>query len=415
MVAALKIVRRTCVLMSITLTSIMSIAIHWSWHPACVHRPKFAKDIQPVRFQLHDESKSIFSKIIRSPGDDGSKAYRIPGLATTNAGTLVAVFDIRYGGSKDLPADIDVGMMRSVDFGETWSPMKRILDFDKNVADSKGNGVGDPAILVDKLTNTIFVAALWSHGDRAWNGSGPGIEPSETGQWVLTKSIDDGVTWSPPINISSKIQGRDSRWRLLFNGPGSGIQLRDGSLVFAAQFREAGGTPHSCFVFSRDHGENWFISPPAIPTQPPTSESQIAELDNGSLLLSMRDESKSGTRAWACWTWDGTLEREGRWSQPWHGVPDPTCMASLIQYPNGPLLFSNPNSPTKRVAMTVRASLDQGRTWTEGKLLDPRGCMYSSMSILKDGRIGILYEVADTLTFARFPLDWVLNAESPGK
>ena len=50
--------------------------------------------------------------------------------ATTPRGTLVAVFDLRHRGQGDLPADIDVGMMRSEDRGETWSRPFRILDFD---------------------------------------------------------------------------------------------------------------------------------------------------------------------------------------------------------------------------------------------------------------------------------------------
>ncbi len=55
-------------------------------------------------------------------------AYRIPGLATTNEGTLIAVYDIRHQGWRDLPGNIDVGMSRSTDKGQTWEPMKMIMD-----------------------------------------------------------------------------------------------------------------------------------------------------------------------------------------------------------------------------------------------------------------------------------------------
>ena len=82
-------------------------------------------------------------------------------------------------------------------------------------------------------------------------------------------------------------------------------------------------------------------------------------------------------------------------------------MASLCRHPHGELLFANPNNNRQRIALTVRSSTDGGRTWSEGRLLDPRGCMYSCLTVLKDGRVGILYEVGDTLTFARFPLEWV--------
>ena len=181
-----------------------------------------------------------------------------------------------------------------------------------------------------------------------------------------------------------------------------------GTLVFPAQFKGSNNVPHSCFIASTDHGATWRISPAAIPAKPPTSESAIAELADGSLLLSMRDESRSGQRAWARWEWKDDV-MNGRWSEPWLTGPDPTCMASLISHPKGVLLFSNPNHAKQRVAMTVRASTDGGKTWSAGRLLDPGPAMYSCMTVLRDGRIGILYESGDTagLTFVRFPLEWI--------
>lgn len=355
----------------------------------------------------------VFRKVLRRMGDDGVHTYRIPGLATTPKGTLLAVFDLRHKGSGDLPGDIDVGLMRSTDDGETWSGVQRILDFDAKEPGSRGNGVGDPTILVDAQTGVIFVAGLWSKGNRGWNGSGPGMSPEQTGQFVLTKSSDDGLTWSKPINITEQVKRPE--WKLCFQGPGAGIQMRNGALVFPAQFKDTNGA-HSCFIFSTDHGTTWKISPPAIPVKPQTSESQIAELADGSLLLSMRNEARTGQRAWAQWTWQGDIA-SGQWSAPWFTVPDPTCMASLMRHPHGEMLFSNPNSANRqRVAMTIRASTDGGRTWSAGRLLDARPSSYSCMTILRDGRVGILYETGDvgcceTLTFARFPLEWVLEGD----
>ena len=365
---------------------------------------------QPQAVQ-HPPEPRIFRTTIRKQGDDGVHTYRIPGLATTPRGTLVAVFDLRHKHGGDLPADIDVGAMRSTDDGATWSPMRRIIDFDAAQPGTHGNGVGAPAVLVDQRTGAIFVAALWSKGRRAWNGSGPGLTPDETGQLVVVKSTDDGVTWSSLVNITAQV--KDPAWRLCFNGPGNGIQLRDGTLVFSAQFKGADNSPHSCFIASRDGGETWKISPAAIPGSPPTSESAIVELADGSLLLSMRNEAKPGVRAWARWEWRDDV-MQGKWSEPWSVVPDPTCMASVIRHPHGELIFSNPNHAQRRVALTIRSSTDGGRTWSVGRLLEPGGSMYSCLTVLRDGRIGVLYESADAagLVFARFPLDWVQEGAS---
>ncbi len=354
----------------------------------------------------------VFHTVVRRQGDEGVHTYRIPGLAATPKGTLIAVFDIRYKNPGDLPARIDVGMMRSADNGLTWGTMQRIMSYDANEPGSKGNGVGDPTVFVDANTGTIFVAALWSKGNRSWNGSGPGMTPDETGQLVLTQSADDGLTWSKPASITPQV--KKPEWKLLFQGPGAGIQMQDGTLVLPAQFKDANSVPHSCFVFSADHGQSWKISPAAIPAAPPTSEAQVAQLADGSLLLTMRNESRAGKRAWAQWTWSGKLEN-GRWSEPWLAVADPTCMASLVRHPHGELLFSNPNSAKTRVNLTIRASTDGGKTWSDGRLLDSRPCSYSCMTVCKDGQIGILYEAGkggiETLTFARFPLEWVMETK----
>ncbi len=339
--------------------------------------------------------QGLSTKVLCRNQTAGVHTYRIPGLATSTKGTLLAVFDQRRTSAADLPNDIDVGLMRSTDLGESWEPMRSILDFDAGEPGARGNGVGAPSILVDRDTGRIFVAGLWSMGNRGWNGSGPGFAPSETGQLVLVHSDDDGLSWSAPRNLTPEVKRRE--WRLCFQGPGRGIQLRNGALVLPAQFREAEGAPRSCLVLSTDHGVTWSISEPAIPRQRPTSEAQVAELSDGSLLLTMRDESRSGKRVWCRFDWNTRT-----WGEPWLELPDPTCQASLLRTEEGALLFCNPANASARTALTVRTSLDDGKTWSPGRVVDPRPSMYSCMTLLRDGRIGLLYEDADGLVFARF-------------
>lgn len=348
--------------------------------------------------------------VVRREGDDGSKSYRIPGLTVTPKGTLVACFDIRWDGSGDLPSNIDVGVMRSTDNGDTWGKMITAIDYDQHVPNSQGNGVGDPAILVDRNTGHLYIAALWSFGNNGWNGSGPGLDPAETGQLVVSRSTDDGLTWERPVSITSQI--KDKPWRLLFNGPGAGIQLTDGTLVFPAQFKDSTGKASSCFIYSQDQGEKWQISPPAIPGTPLTSESQIVQRSDGSLLMTMRNETRDPQRAWSCWQWTNHLAN-GNWVDTRLDVTDPVCMAGLTRHPSGVLLLSNNNS-NRRERMTIRYSKDEGQTWSNGRLLDPRPSAYSCIATMANGDIGILYECGDnrsteTLTFATFPLEWVVE------
>ena len=90
---------------------------------------------------------------VRHAGDDGSAAFRIPGLTTTNKGTLLGVYDVRYNNSADLQEHVDIGLSRSTDGGKTWEKMRLPLTFGEDEGLPKAqNGVGDPAILVDTKT-----------------------------------------------------------------------------------------------------------------------------------------------------------------------------------------------------------------------------------------------------------------------
>ncbi len=347
---------------------------------------------------------------LRQGGDDGVHTARIPGLATTNAGTLLAVYDNRMSGGYDLPGDIDVGLSRSTDGGRTWEPMRTIMDMGADPA-WRHDGIGDPSILVDRTTGTIWVAALWSHGDRGWNGSGPGMTPEETGQLVLVRSDDDGLSWSAPINITGEV--KDPSWSLMFDGPGKGIATTDGTLVFPAQFRsspETGKVPHSTIVWSKDHGRTWKAGTGAFPH---TTEAQVVEIAPGELMLNCRYDKEAArvvmtTRdLGATWSVHPTSRR---------ALIEPgACMASLIEVdrelgraPRGRLLFSNPDHAGARQRITIKASDDGGRTWPADRtvLLDSgRSAGYSCLTMIDDATVGILYESSQAhLAFQRVPL-----------
>ena len=356
---------------------------------------------------------------LRSHGQDGVDTYRIPGLATTTNGTLIAVYDVRHDNARDLQGNIDIGMSRSVDGGKTWEPMKIILDMKTwGGLPEEQNGVGDPCILVDRNTGTIWVAGLWAHGKpgkRVIQASEPGLDPSHSAQWVLVRSDDDGKTWSKPINITRQV--KNPFWKIVFQGPGKGICMRDGTLVFPAQYWDGKNVSYSTIVWSRDHGKTWHCGTGA---KPDTTEAQVVELGSGGLMLNMRDnrnrtdKSASNGRAVAI-----TRDLGKTWTahpSSNNALPEPVCMASLIREDfvvkgrrQRVLLFSNPDSKFRRERITIKASLDDGYTWPEQYrlLLDAgKGRGYSCMTKIDDSTIGILYEGSQAdLVFQRVGID----------
>jgi len=65
---------------------------------------------------------------VRSHGQDGVDTYRIPGLATSEEGTLFAIYDVRRESARDLQGDIDIGLNRSFNGGKTWQPLQIVID-----------------------------------------------------------------------------------------------------------------------------------------------------------------------------------------------------------------------------------------------------------------------------------------------
>ncbi len=139
----------------------------------------------------------------------------------------------------------------------------------------------------------------------------------------------------------------------------------------------------------------------------PADESKVVQLPDDSLLVHSRWEpgkrythrSSDGGRSWT--------------SHPDLLLPDPQCNASILQYTSrrdghsrDRLLFCNAASFSGRKNLAVRISYDSGKTWSEGKVIDPGPSAYSEMTILRDGTIGVLYEPGHSeIRFVRFTLD----------
>ena len=376
-----------------------------------------------IKFEKTAARANRIGVALKQRNEDNVGAYRIPGLTTTTKGTLLAIYDVRRNGKKDLQGDIDIGVSRSMDGGKSWAPTQIVLDKGNwGGLPQKFNGVSDPCILVNEQNNDIFIAGLWMHGvldkngkwveglnndsvnwQHQWRGKGsqPGFGEKETCQFLVTKSSDDGRTWSEPINLTGMCKKRE--WWLLAPAPGHGITLNDGTLVFPTQGRDSTGRGFSNITWSKDNGTTWTTSNAAGNG---TTENMVAQLSDGSIMINMRDgtnrtnSSATNGRVIAVSqdlgnTW--TIHPTSRSS-----LIEPACMASLHKHnytENGEkksiLLFSNPNSKSGRNHMTIKVSFDDGASWPEKNqiLIDQGlGRGYSCLTSVDEQTIGILYE-----------------------
>lgn len=369
---------------------------------------------------------------VRDAGWDGVNTYRIPGIATTNAGTLLAIYDNRYESSRDLQGHMDIGVSRSTDRGQTWEPMRVALDMGEwGGLPQKFNGVSDAGILVDKTSGNVFVAGLWMHGvldkegrwvegltteskkwQHQWGGkaSQPGLGVKETCQFLIAESQDDGKTWGTPVNITAS--AKNPEWWLFAPAPGNGITMKDGTLVFPTQGRDAKGSPFSNITYSRDGGKSWRAS---LPSYSNTTECAVAELADGSLMLNMRNnrngKEKGDKNGRAVYTTADMGETWEKHPTSENALIEPVCMGSLRRHDYGKnkfvLLFSNPDSKYNRNHLTLKASFDNGATWTKGVVLDAGYSFgYSCITSVDEKTIGILYESSCAqMVFQRIALD----------
>jgi sialidase-1 len=145
-------------------------------------------------------------------------------------------------------------------------------------------------------------------------------------------------------------------------------------------------------VYSDDGGRSWNLGEDAAPA---TGESQIAELSDGRLMINMRSWRGKSRRAVA-YSDDGGHSWFDLRDDP--ALIEPICQASLLRHSwpgedrPGVLLFSNPAHRSRRCNLTVRASFDDGLTWSSSLLLNSGFSAYSCLERMSDGSAGCLYE-----------------------
>jgi len=376
--------------------------------------------IASVRFKLSElDSRAAALKPeltdLFVSGVGGYHTYRIPALLTTRDGTVLAFCEGRKGGGGD-SGNIDLLLKRSTDAGKTWSPQQIVWDDGPNTC-------GNPCPVQDRQTGTIWLLLTWNHG-RDREGAIMKNEGRDTRRVFVTHSTDEGLTWSPPREITETT--KRPHWRWYATGPGVGIQLEkgpsEGRLVVPCDHSlvspEDPTGYNSHVIYSDDHGQTWQLGGAITPA---VNECQVVELTDGTLMMNMRNYDRSQTTRAVATSTDGGLT----WSEVRHDptLVEPICQASFLRYTEQPggdrnrLLFANPGHGQRgqRRDLTVRLSYDEGRTWPIRRLLWPGPAAYCCLGVLPDGQLACFLEGGkktpyERIVFARFSRQWLTNA-----
>jgi sialidase-1 len=358
-------------------------------------------------------SKELAQSDLFVSGVGGYHTYRIPAVVVDTSGAVLAFCEGRKHNASDT-GEIDLLLRRSTDGGQSWDAPEIVWSDHPNVC-------GNPAPVVDRDTGTIWLLMTWNLGSDTEDEITAGTS-KETRRVFVTHSTDHGLTWTKPRELTAAV--KKSGWRWYATGPVNGIQLtrgpHKGRLVIPTdhtELNEAGRTVSRAeVIYSDDHGTTWQLGGVEDPL---TNESTVLERADGSLLHNMRSYLGTHRRAVAT-----SQDGGATWSKVKSDetLIEPVCQASLLRYTwpeNGEtnrILFANPAS-TKREAMTVRMSYDDGETWPIKRVLHRGPAAYSCLAVLPDKTIACLYECGEKspyekIVLARFSLDWLMQTHA---
>ena len=352
--------------------------------------------------------------------DDDPFSYRIPAIATTSTGRIIAVSDYRYSlddiGRYNFGTanpGIDLVIRTSDDNGKTWSATKTIAKGScKRGTDDCAYGDAAIAVVGEK------VLVMGAAGDVMF-GNGSATAHNRA---VRVFSEDNGVTWTKQDISETLFLGEDAtikngyssffgsgRLAVDENYNGTGKARIYGALLL----KKASGTGNYV-IYTDDLGETWNIlggSQDPIANQ---DEPKVEILPSGQILLSVR---RGGGRQYNVFTYTDKATNAGSWdsnvngcgnggSNTCNGEPylvdavnangDPVKLLLQSQPKGGGGLYDRRDVTIwyKEITNDNYTSAQIAGNWTQGIQVSTQQSAYSAMTLQDDGKIAFFFEEA---------------------
>ncbi|WUH89407.1 glycoside hydrolase [Streptomyces sp. NBC_00433] len=385
---------------------------------------------------------------------DGIACYRLPSVISVpdpaHPHAVLAFAEGRVDSCADA-GETDLVMKRSDDAGAHWGSLVTLLGKDPGEAPDAFQNIV-PMVHVPIGGGPARITVMYAYNTVGTDMNG---NPVRTGKRTLhiLASTDYGDSWQAGDPVDSVLD--DPSWTWVSAGPGHAVELRHGPhagrMVVVGDYGPAGAvTPVDpaqptvpvppivqtglVLFYSDDGGVQWTRGPL---WEPPAggfgaNEPALAERADGSIYVNARDDQYCTTdthRVAGVTDADGThFVNDDAAFAPVAHLTGPPVSGSLLTLSDpdgtgkGLLLYSGPSragpSSTDRQAMSIRASTDQGATWTDvGTLIDAGHTGYSDMTRLAGDasspqQIGLVYETAattanGTINFTSFTTQWL--------
>ena len=341
-------------------------------------------------------------------GEAGYACFRIPALVCAPNGWLLAFAEGRVKDCAD-HGNIDIVLKISKNRGKTWGKLRVVAQNDTFQC-------GNPAPVFD-LSDPRYPRGRLFLCYNTGTASEAEVRRGKAMREVwYAGSADAGRNWSAPTNITLQVHRpgfpqQDTAyrfaedWRSYANTPGHALQLASGRLFVAAN--HSAGPPQAHFrdyrshgFYSDDHGATWRLAQTV--DVPGSNEASAAEYAPGELWLNMRDQTAASRARLLAISRDGGEHWDSVWVET--ALPDPVCQGSMLRAPDAAgqncLYFSNPDSKTHRHRLTIKVLRPGSAGWQLFRTVYEGPAAYSDLTLLKDKRLGILFERDDYAAIA---------------